>query len=245
MFRLIIKETERDHLARALRNTVLMKRANPERMVNKAAQYVASYGIAKIPAANPQRIESVLRMVVHGTKMSRRSIRRNGRRVKINRTSKVQSEWRGTLASVLVAAMNYGAVRGKYSSRWKRLLSKVGKKHDSKPATVSQFYRIVAKFVKSRMRSAGYHKSGMAPALKAFKARASGVRQFKFPPGTAKPAQGGSRRIVASMEDFARAIREIAPNALRKAEGEVASMFDSWLKEDLNKSAKAEGFKLA
>ncbi len=169
-------------LSLALSETVMLKGADAAKTVNKAAAYLASFGIAKIPAADPRRIEAVLRTKVRGDKISRLSIRnRKGRIARINRESAVQNEWRNTLAAVIVAAINYGKHRGGYSKRYLRMIRQSGLQPDlgkRKPATTAQFYRLAATFVKRRMGSAGYHKSGLLPALTV--SSISAARLFRY-----------------------------------------------------------------
>lgn len=237
-------------LSLAMSETVMLKGADPVKTVNKAAAFLASFGIAKIPAADPKRIEAMLRTKVRGDKLSRISVRnKKGRLRRVNRESAIQNEWRNTLAAVIVAAINYGKHRGGYSKRYLRMIRQSGLPPDlgqRKPATTAQFYRLVSTFVKRRMASAGYHKSGLVPALKAFKAASNqaGVPKFKFPPGSAEKATDADPSLIrASMEDFARAIDQIAPEALSKSMPEVAALFRKWLQEDLAKAAAAHGLR--
>jgi len=244
-----IKPSSIRDLERALRETMAMKKGDPAALVNKAAQYVTSFAAAtgtnaKIPIADPAKIESTLRRIVHPLTQRKSRAIGKGKRKKINRAAAVQNEWRGTLASVIIASILAGK-QGKIGRRYVKLAQKLTKGKNDKGATANQFYRIVAKFVRLKQNSVGLHRAGLLPAIKAFRAKAgdAAMRRFKAPPGSATAAERGSSKIIATITDSARAITEIAPNALRQAESEVARRFTKWIEEDLLKCAKAEGFK--
>ena len=250
-----------NELQRALQRTVALKGADPVKTVNKAAGYVASFASArganaKIPMANPARIDSLMRTLV--SQSSRRFENRisvskkTGKVRKIRRlrkVSKIASEWKGTLAAAIVSAINYKGARTK-SRRYERMVKTALGSGKGNVAATGAFYRTVARFVKMRKNSAGYLRSGLLPGIKIFKRAAIGGRdsqlnQFKFPPGDASAATQTGSRIVASMSDYATGIDMIAPNALKKAEREVVALFEKWIREDLDKAATAQGFKKA
>lgn len=242
------------NLEQALRLTVQMKGKSAEAVVNKAGQYLASFATAKVPqkakAITAAQIWDLMRTKVSGEKMSRRFIRVKGRRRKVKREAKQQNEWRNTLAAVLVATINYSAARKGLTKRWVRLMAKLNQKKDGteKAKTAAAFYRVVEQFAKKRKASAGYHRAGMAVAIKTFRANRAalqGAKEFRFfrqPPGDATAARTENQRTIADMGNHARAIEAIAPTAFADSEPEVASLFGKWLAEDQAAAAKKAGF---
>lgn len=248
MITVSVKPASTRLLSMALRDTMAMKKRDPAALVNKAAQYVTSFAVAsgvnaKIPIADPAKIEATLRRVIHPPTERKSRALGKGKRKKINRASKVQNEWRGTLAAVIIASLVAGR-SGKIGRRYQKLAQKLTKGKNDKGATATQFYRLVARFVKLKQASVGLHRAGLLPAIKAFRAQAadSTLRRFRSPPGTATPAERGSAKITAKITDSARAIDQIAPHAFRQAETEVAALFTKWIEEDILKCAKLEGF---
>lgn len=258
-FQIHVPEPSRLALEKALRQTVAMKGADPIKTVNKAAGYVASFAAArganaKIPVANPARIEALMRTVIASSSRrfaNRVSISKKTGRVRktrrLVRVSKVASEWKGTLAAAIVARINYkGSTRG--SKRYERTIRAALSANDKgKAATSGAFYRLVGRFVRMRAKSAGYLRSGLFPAMKKFKQAAAQQsdptsKNFKVPPGDAMAATRTGARIKATMEDYARGVDIVAPNALRQAEQQVADLFTKWIREDVAKAARTAGF---
>ena len=251
--KIVMPTAERARLQRALQDTVTLKGADPRKTVNKAAGYIASFAVAsgtagKIPIANAAQILVNLRAQVNRSSklfVTRTSTSKTGRvrrtRRRVRRTSAMANEWRGTLAAVIVASINYGGAR-KLSNAYHKMVRKgLAGSASRKAATAAQFYRLVARFAKKRATSAGFLRSGLFPALRHFKAQvldAARMRGFKFPPGTASLVQSETK-ITAAMEDAAPGISKMAPDALRRSEHQVAELFQKWLREDLAQAATA------
>lgn len=251
-----IPPESQQQLTAALRRTLQHKGGDPLAVVNKAARYVASFTAAqganaKIPIANRERIAALLKVQISNSSHLFRTTRKIGKngKVRINRRrlkpSKISNEWRGTLAAAVVAGLNYRGSSRKLGKRYARMVQGMtGGADYKKAANAAAFYRVVAKFVRARQRSAGYLRSGILPALTTFRAAraATGIpsRGHPHPPGSALGASG-TGEISASMEDHATGIDTIAPNAFRLAEREVAALFDKWILEDMEKAAKATG----
>lgn len=232
----------------ALQDTFSMKGGDPAKLVNKAAKFVVSFaaatgGNAKVPTADPAKIEATLRHVIKSVAAPKVKIRRNGKLRRVNRASKVQNEWRNTLAAMIVGSILSGKASGRIGKRYKKLVARLSQGKGG--GTANAFYRMAEKLMKSKRASAGYLRSGLVPGLQAFRAASSEVstlkRNFRFLPGTAAPAQNGNSRIVATMEDSAKEISRLAPDAFRKAEREVASLFNKWIIEDLAAAARRQG----
>lgn len=175
-----------------------------EKAVFKAAQLVVSYALKKehIPVADREKIRARLmapasrgKFAVQATKLTKSG--------KESRTARYR-ELRNSLAAYLVQVTNYKNARSK------------------EPA---QFYGIVGRYISARVNSAGYHRSGLIPAARAFrvgKAQQGAMPRFwKNYPGTAILPNATDDVITARLTNFARAIETLAAGAFVSAESEA------------------------
>ncbi len=112
------------------------------------------------------------------------------------------------------------------------------------------FNKAVRKFVGNRVRSSGYHRSGMIPALKEF--RVGGKRgrggRFKNPPaGRAKKAplqrKLSRKDIKGFFENFARSFVRIQGGVVGRQLPAVEKQIKKFLLEDLLSNKRKSGFK--
>ncbi len=196
-----------------------------EQILRKVMQYWISYAIAKIPVAEPGKIEANLtRQITAGPA-------RPGARSR--RTTARADKWRGTLAAAIVAALDYRGARALRGAA---------------------FYRRVAAFVSARKYAARHHKAGFLPAIQALRVPAPGGRlpRYSRPPGAYQESISTLAAILIA-ENFAKAatrpgrpapkgIQGIAPTALSAAETEVARTLHRWLVADLMAAGRRAGF---
>jgi hypothetical protein len=234
-----IPEDSRQQLENVLRDTMLFRGRNPERLVMKAAGYVASFAYGKIPVADAAKILAELkRPVTNSSKLYRRN--KSGRRVRVKRGRNAQ-EWAGTLAAVLVASIHTWGNRNKTSRRlMENALKRIGAPGTRRGLSAAAFYAAVKAFAGTRKGSAGYLRSGMIPAMRLYAASKGARSAFKHPPGRAMLTTG-STRITARTENIAAGIDKVAPNVLRTAEREVAVIFEEWLREAHEEAARKTG----
>jgi len=114
----------------------------------------------------------------------------------------------------------------------------------------ADFNAAVRKFVASRVRSSGYHRSGMIPALKEFKVggRRGRAGRFKNPPaGRAKKASAqrklSRKDIKGFFENFARSFVKVQGGVVGRQLPFVERQIKKFLLEDLLKNKRRSGFK--
>lgn len=197
-----------------------------EQILRKVMRYWISYAIAKIPVAEPGKIDANLTRQI--------TTARPPASARTRRTSAVADKWRGTLASAIVAALDYRGARALRGAA---------------------FYRRVAAFVSARKYAARHHKAGFLPAIQALRVPAGGGRlpRYSRPPGAYQEHISDLAAILIA-ENFAKAatrpgrpapigIQGIAPAALSAAESEVARTLHRWLVADLMTAGRRAGFR--
>ena len=263
-YKLTVPTAEQFKLTSALQKYVSLKGKDPASIVNKAAGYVALFAAArganqKIPVAEAEVITvNMLRKLTtsrrtHETRISvskkTGKVRRSRR---IRRPSKVVDMFLGTFAAAMVAKiLKNGSPRG-HSKYYERMIQATVAGSPSKSMSASSgFYKAVKQYAGMRRGAAGYLRSGMFPAIKAFapKGGSSSAKPLNDPlrkaPGDASVAINGRSITRADMTNYAKGISKVAPDALKKAERQVIKMYEGWVREALDKAAVAQGFKKA
>lgn len=194
-----------------------------------------SFALNKIAAAEPGKIRAALSRVVTGyTVMATASI---GARTSLkNRKTKrfrPADQWRGTIASKIVAMLNY---------------------RNARTAPRSDFYRIVGKFVRGRMAGARIHRAGMGPAMDATADVGRVRREGRKLPKYRKPPGSYEQKLKADTADIlvenfasafgsrAKGIVGIAPEAFNSSAAEVDRLLGLYAERNLREAAIATGF---
>ncbi len=226
-------------LARAFSES--RERPDLARAVNYIMQLWVSFAIDKIPAAQKSDIRS--RLMARAT--------RTAYQLGLNKVVKIKKdgtyrkmdmryiELRQSLAAHIVWATNYPGRAG------------TGQAYANKARTrnAKDFYALVGSFVSHRQYSAGYLRSGLLPALNAFRvAQGKGeLPTFKKkygPPGSAIKAQPNDMVPMAQVEDLAKGILIKAPNAFSESLPEIEKQIEGYIADNLAKRALDAGFRV-
>lgn len=206
-----------------------------DRAINKAMQFLVSFAVRKIPAADRAAIRASYLQIVKQTdrvvspafkkmRLRQRAAENAGKPVRGTAASK-RYQLVYSLAAYKVARSNYKGARGLRGEA---------------------FYALVGKYIAARQFSAGYHKSGLIPALNTFR-RMAGLQErmprYKNLPGRAKAAKATEIIPEAEVADAARAIATIAPNAFSDSAPEVVRLLNQFAAENLNQRLKGAGLK--
>jgi hypothetical protein len=195
----------------------------------KVFRFLVSFALAKIPNGDPRRIRAqLMQITMYSSLASRRSYNLSQSiRTKRNKTSDAH---RGTLAAKLVFLLNYAGARA---------------------AKGPAFYRIVRKFVSARSYSARIHDAGLYPALAGTKAPTKGkLPRYRHTPGsyderlTEDVATILAENWASAHGPNAKGIIGLAGFAFDAALPEVDRLLTRYLTQDIEKAAKAAGFKV-
>ncbi len=215
-----------DNWSPTLQRYAASRRGGPDavrKAVLKAAQYTVSYAMQRIPRADKAKIRADLMAPARNARFDVK-VQKLTPGGKESRAKRYQ-ELKGTLAAYLVWLTNY---------------------KNARQMEGAAFWGTVGKYVANRQRAAGHHRSGMIPALKAFKvarglADASQLPRWQHMPGSASITPEGADVAVANMANFAKAIGEIAPEAFALAEAETQRQLIRYTQENLMTSMRAAG----
>lgn len=211
-----------------------------DKAINKAMQFLVSFAVRKIPAAD--------RAVIRATYMARvRPALRTARPQNRQRREKAAAKALGKPVPPVKPTRGKGAARRRqlvYSFAALKVFRTNYK--GARDLTGDAFYALVGKYVASRQFSSGYHKSGLIPALNTFR-RMAGLQErmprYKNLPGRAKAAKATEIIPEAEVADAARAIATIAPNAFSDSAPEVVRLLNQFAAENLNQRLKGAGLK--
>lgn len=206
-----------------------------ERVVNKAMQFLVSFSIPKIPRAEKA---AILRKYMQVVKQTDRV------------ASPVYKKMRQRQRAAEMAGKK--APRGKAVRKYELIYSLAAFKvwrtnyKGAKSLTGDAFYALVGKYISARQFAAGYHRSGLLPALNVFR-RVGGLSErlprYKRLPGRARAADKKQTIPEAEVADSARAIAMIAPNAFRDAAPETIRQLEKFALENLNQRLAAARLK--
>jgi len=202
-----------------------------DRVVNKAMQYLVSFAVPKIPRADRARIRATYMAAVQRKKKTapvakKKYVKRERAADKSTQQPPPKKTARRTalvrsFAAFKVFRTNYKGARGLQGDA---------------------FYALVGKYVAARQFSAGYHRSGLIPALNTFR-RVGGLQEriprYKRLPGRARAADKNQIIPEAEVADAARAIAQIAPDAFTRSAPEVIKQLEKFTRENLNQRLKA------
>lgn len=216
-----------DTFSRALAEAFDESRLRPDiaRTINRIMQQWVSYAMAKIPVAQRGAIKARLEAPAARAKFQQ-GVRKVGARGRESASARY-SMLKRSVAAYIVWVTNY--------------------RRGGKPArqmSAQEFYATVGKFVGSRQFSAGHHRGGMRPALNTF--RVAGGQMARLPryknvPGTAKKAQEQALVPTAEVENYARAILQLAPNAFTDSLPEIERTVQEWIAKNLVERARRAG----
>lgn len=189
--------------------------------VNQIMKMWVSFAIAKIPAAKKDTIKSYLDAPATRSKWRRGSIKAR-KKVRISQRPRYEM-LRRSLAAHIVWATNYKGARD---------------------MTAEKFYATVGKYMGARQYSRGYLKSGLYPALNAFRARlgqSERTARYKRPAGEAKKAEKQEAIPTAEVQDWAEGILKVAPEAFTASLPEITREVQKWIAQNLAERAEREG----
>lgn len=219
----------KDTFSRVLATEFSESRIRPDlaKAINRIMQQWVSYAMKKVPVADRQKIKA--RMLAPATrakfKVGVRKVSKKGKEASTDRYMMLKH----SVAAYLVWSMNWRP-RGGTPAR---------------QVTAAQFYGYVGTYAAARPFAAGYHKSGLVPALNQFRVAGGQVARLpKYrdgPPGTAKEAKEGERIPMAEVENYAKAILKVAPNAFSDSLPEMERTVKDWIVQNLNERAKRAG----
>jgi hypothetical protein len=213
--------------SRALAVALDESRLRPDiaRSINRIMQQWVSYAMAKIPVAQRTAIKARLEAPAVRAKFQQ-GVRRVGARGRESASARYQL-LKHSVAAYIVWTTNY--------------------RRNGKPArqmSGQEFYATVGKYIASRQFSAGHHRGGLRPALNTFRVatgQAARLPRYRNTPGTAKKA--GEREAVptAEVENYAKAILEVAPNAFTDSLPEIELTVREWIARNLVERAQKAG----
>lgn len=217
----------KDTFSRALATAFDESRLRPDiaKTINRIMQQWVSYAMAKIPMAQRTAIKSRLEAQATRAKFQQGVVKttKRGRESASARYALLKR----SVAAYIVWTTNYK--RGGTPAR---------------QMNAQQFYATVGKFIGSRQFSAGHHRGGMRPALNVFRAaqgRSERLPRYKNTPGTAKKAGEQEKVPSAEVENYAKAILTIAPNAFSDSLPEIERTIQSLIVKNLIERAQRAG----
>ncbi len=216
-----------DTFSRALAEALDESRLRPDiaKSINRIMSQWVSYAMAKIPVAEKTRIKARLEAPAVRAKFQQGNVRltKRGRERKNARYELLKR----SVAAYIVWSTNYK--RGGMPAR---------------QLSADQFYATVGRFIGARQFSAGHHKGGLRPALNTFRVaagQAARLPRYKRAAGTAKKAGEQERIPTAEVENYAKAILEVAPNAFTDSLPEIERTVQEWIARNLVERAQRAG----
>lgn len=143
------------------------------------------------------------------------------KRKKAKRTREPKNiDWKNTYAAHIAYARNYKGIRN---------------------ATPGRAYALIARMVRARTNSVGYHKFGFVPAIRRLKGSAVTAGQFRGggrftankPPGTVDPADNADTVPIVTVTNFARGIFSVSPHVFKDSEPEVIAQLLKYARENI------------
>ena len=196
-------------------------------VVNRAMALWVSFAMNKTKEADGEAILALLKGPlprpknrVKSTQVPERA-QVTTKRKKARRTREPKNiDWKNTYAAHIAYARNYKGIRN---------------------ATPGRAYALIARMVRARTNSVGYHKFGFVPALRRLKSNAISPGQFRGggrftanrPPGTVQPADNADSVPVAIVTNFARGIFEVSPHVFKDSEPEVIAQLLKYARENI------------
>ncbi len=208
--------------------------------IAKVMQYWVSFAMSKIPQGDRAKVRAnLMRTIRNYSALDRVVYAGKGKNRDIRRANML----RGTVASAIVAIINYKGAR------------------ELARARSPQFYAQVAKYIGSREYSVSHHRAGLLPAINVLGRgkgtsaadRGTGMPKYKHPPGFM--AHDFTEELASILvENFASqsgnhpfrtrpsGIAGLAGDAFDTALAEVVGMVGEFLHHDMANAAAASGF---
>lgn len=207
--------------------------------IAKVMRYWVSFAMAKVPLGDPARVRAGLMRQIRSYSALGRIVHSGGRNAGTRRADAL----RGTVASAIVAILNYKGAR------------------DLAKARSPQFYARVNEYIRKRAYSVNHHRGGFIPAISVLgrgkgsdPAASGGVRMPKYRHPAGSMAHSFTDELAHILvENFASqsgehpfrtrpvGITGLAGRAFEEALGEVGVMIGEFLRRDMENAASVAG----
>ena len=185
--------------------------------LQRMMKYWVSYAMAKVKRADKQEIRIYLMGKMKGASSS---WPKTGRRA-----AKRKEELRNTRAIATVVKINYKGL--------------------GRAARGDDLYKLAAKYVNARVYAAGHHRAGFIPALTVLK-EPQGEKLPVYRRGLAGRIDFSTKddEMTIIVENWAKVIAELAPNAFEQATAELEATLAKFLQADQISAMKAAGLQI-
>lgn len=203
-------------------------------VINRAMALWVSFAMNKTTQADGAAILALLRGPLPRPKNRPKETRLRSAEITVKQKKRKSTrvpkniEWKNTYASHIAYARNYKNIRN---------------------ATPGRAYALIARLVRARTNSVGYHKFGFVPALRRLKGATVSAGQFRGggrftanrPPGTVSPAEDTANTPEAIVTNFARGIFDVSPDVFTNSEAEVIAKLLEYARQNMA-AAHAKAF---